>query len=609
MGPRGKGAGGYRRLEVDALGVLGATGMVLVVLGLAQLLPAAAALWLGGPWGALLLGALGTCAAGLLLLPLGRSVRQRAWRRRESLAVATLSWVVGTLGGATPFVVTGACGPVDAWFESVSGLTTTGASVFADVDAMVVDPRAALEGVDGLDGRVRLSGAWLPIAPGRAALIEAVAAALGPDAEVRVRRDPAGRVTGLGPAGPRTTPWAAPLHLWRALCHWLGGAGIVLLVLVLVPWFTGEEALRKSQQAEASFLTERYRGSTRATLRGLLVIYVVATAATIATLVALGVGAWEATLHGFSAIATGGFSPYTASLGTRGAAVQLALAAFMIVGALNFAVMGRSADDILGLVRRERRAAGVFAALAALVRNLVPGLLVPVLRHVEVRSYLVLLLSGAAAIGALLVLQGDPARYGAGWAGVGAAAVDAAFNVVSLSTTTGFFSVDWERWPAACQGLLLALMVIGGCSGSTAGGIKVRRLLLLVLFLRRELVRLPRPSAVLPIKLGGHVVPEEQVREALGYVSIYLLLAVITGVLVAASGTDRVSAGTSAVASLGSIGPGFGLCGPTGSFNPFAPLAKLVLAATMILGRLEIVAPLTVALPSFWLRRGARAAA
>lgn len=588
-----------RWLEVDLPGVLGAAGMTLIVIAAAQLAPTLLAAWLGGPWLALGLGALGTAAAGLLLQPLGRGPRQ--WRRRESLAVASLSWLLASLGAAVPFVVTGACGPVDAVFESASGLTTTGATVFADVDDMRLEPRLRLQAWDWIQRRALLSGAWYEAVPGRGQALGEAAAALGLGSEVRPVRDPAGRLLGLEAAGPRGTPHAAPLHLWRAMTHWLGGAGIVLLVLVLAPWLGQGEALLRSQRAEASFLTERYRGSTRATLKGLLVVYVGATTCLVLILLALGVGAWAAFLHSFATISTGGFSPWTASLGGSTVAVQLVVTVFMVLGALNFAVLGRAMDEQLSAWRHARRQGGRLAGLRAVAGRVVPGLLRAVWRSGETRAYLFLLLGASILCASLLVLEGNE-RY-AGGSGALTAGVDALFTTVSISTTTGFCTADYAVWPPACQATLLLLMLVGGCTGSTAGGIKMRRLLLVLLFLHRELRRLSRPSAVLPIKLGGVVVPEEQVREALGYLGVYMVLVGAVALLVSAGGSDLASSGGASVSALGSIGPGFGLCGPSGSFTTFAPATKLVLAWAMLLGRLEILAPLAVALPTFWLRR------
>lgn len=536
-----------RRLEVDMSGVLGMTGIALVVMGLAQWVPALVALSTRGPAPELFLGGLGTAATGYILAPLRH--RARKWTRREALAIVALSWLAAIAAAAVPYVAVGASGPIDALVESASGLTTTGATVFPDVDHL------------GRDGA-----------------------------------NPASEV----PA------WAPALYMWRALTHWIGGAGIVLMVLVLAPALGDEgDALRRTQRAEANFLTERYRGSTKATLKGLMVVYGGATLVLTLLLVALGLSLWDAVLHAFATISTGGFSNYTSSLGTWGNAVQLVVVVFMLLGALNFAVLGKAMDELLAIKRRRTRHHGKLAGWLALGRAALPVSVGTLWRHGEIRGYLLLLTSVTASLTLVLFLQGDPGRYhDQGPQGLGQAFVDTAFMVTSISTTTGFGAQDYETWPAACQLVLLGLMLVGGCSGSTAGGLKFRRLQLAFHFVRREIRRFPRPRAVIPIKIAGVPVPEAQVREALGYIATYVLLVLGLGIVIALSGVDPASAGAASVSSFGSIGPGFGACGPSGSFQPYAPWVKLLCVLAMLLGRLEIFTPLSVFMPSYWLRRG-----
>jgi trk system potassium uptake protein TrkH len=496
------------RLRVDVLAVLGTTGITLIVMGVAQLLPAfAALLQRGQPALPLFVGAAGTGLAGMLLLPL-RS-RRRNWTRRESLAGVALSWFAAVAAAAVPYVALGTTGLVDALVESASGLTTTGATILPDVDAI-----------------------------------------------------------------------PPPLHLWRALTHWLGGAGIVLIVVVLTPWLGGHEELRQAQRAETSFLTERYEGSTRTTLKGLLFVYVGATVLLTAILVGLGLGLWDALLHSFATISTGGFSTRTASAGAWGPAVQMVLTAFMLLGALNFAVLGRA---ITG---------GGWRAIV---------------RSPEVRLYLVFVLAVSLVMSGLLFTADDPAlaaRYSEqGISGLGQAWVDASFTTAAISTTTGFCTENYAAWPAACQVILLFLMLVGGCSGSTAGGLKFRRLLIVCKDALRQLRLLANPRAEIPLRLGAGVVSDEEVASAHAYLVTYGLLVLLLAACIALTGSDPVSAGAASVSSFGSIGPGFGDCDPTGSFQPYAGSAKLLCVFAMILGRLEVFPVLTVVLPSFWFRR------
>lgn len=533
-----------RRLEIDMAGVLGTTGITLLVIGVAQLLPAAVALGAGAPVLPLLLGALATISVGVALVPLRRQARK--WTRRESLGIVVFSWVGAILASAVPFLVTGAAGPADALFESTSGITTTGATIYSDVDRLLISPSA--EG------------------------------------------SPPGIV--------------AALHLWRALTHWLGGAGVVLVVVMLTPFLDDVEALRRTQRTEASLLTERYRGSTKATMRGLLTVYVGATLFCWVALSALGMTVWDALLHALSTLATGGYSNKTASLGAWGDLVQLTTAAFMVLGSLNFALLGRIVEEVRTEVRRRAQAVGRWrAARQAVV--LAPSLAGRALwRSGEARGYLLLLAGSAALVAAILIgSEHTHARY-AGLGGAWQGTVDAIFYVCSISSTTGYGSVDYNDWPVACQVILLGLMVTGGCAGSTAGGIKLRRAAILAKYIRREVVRYAHPRAVVPIRLGDAVVPEDHVREALGFVATYIVVVLALSFVVALSGEDTVTTAGAALSTVGSVGPGFGEVGPHGSFQGTAPWVKLALCLGMLLGRLEFYPVLAALTPSFWLRRG-----
>jgi trk system potassium uptake protein TrkH len=534
------------RLEVDLSNVLGTSGFVVLVLGLAQLVLVPVALWGGAPVLALGGGSLGAILAGLVLVQLRR--RAQKFTRRESLATVVMSWFAATIVAAVPFVVTGACGVPDALFESASGLTTTGGTVFVDVDHLRTDPG-----------------------------------------------DP-----GSGPA----LALVPALHLWRGLTHWFGGAGIVLIVLVLTPFLADTEALRRTQRAEASLLTERYRGSTKATVRGLLSVYLAATVTQTLLLIPCGMTPWDAMLHSFASIATGGFSTRTASLGHPGwgTAAQLVTVVFMLVGALNFALLGRVWEIGRANVFRDAPRTGWTLAVLRAARDGPLLLARTVWRSGEARGYLLMLAGASVFIAVTLVLSPHGPRYEGGQ-GVVQASVDAAFNAASLSSTTGFVTEDFTRWPTSCQVVLFVLILIGGCTGSTAGGIKFRRVSICVKAALREARRFAHPRAVFLIRVGDDVVSEEQVRESIGFTTTYLGLALVATLVVAVAGKDPLTSGGAAAACLGSVGPGFGECGPAGSFQPFLAWTKLALVFVMLLGRLEVLPLLSVCLPSFWLRR------
>jgi len=519
------------RFQLDLSRVFGVVGLSLSVLGISQLAPLLVALALPERRGValpLLLGALTSLVPGIAIVRATRREHLRPPTRREALAGVALAWLAAVASAATPYVASGGVSVVDALVESASGLTTVGATILPDVDAIPTE-----------------------------------------------------------------------LHLWRALTHWLGGAGIVLVVLVAVPWLTPD--VKATQGAEASFLTERYRGSTKATVQGLMFVYVGATILNTILLVAFGLSPWEALLHAFATISTGGFSTRTASMGAWGPGVQLVTVVFMLIGALSFATLGRAVEDLRRRCEAAREGAGRFGAAAALLSE-GPGAFWRALRSSpEVRGYLVMI--ALVSLGIALALSGGGAAQYEGVGGFAQALVDSLFTVAAISTTTGFCTADYTTWPVVTQVVLLGLMVVGGCSGSTAGGLKFRRLQILAKLVYREARRVANPNAVIPLRVGGEQVPEEQIHEATRYLAVYVLIVFAVAAAVGLTGSDLVSSLAASVSSMGSIGPGFGDCGPSGSFAPYAKVAKLVLILAMILGRLEVWSLLSVFLPSFWLRR------
>ncbi|MGE0713627.1 MAG: TrkH family potassium uptake protein [Planctomycetota bacterium] len=527
------------RFEVDMPAVLGTTGIVLLVMAGAQVVPVLVAATTHEAMLPLALGALLVGVSGAALARL--RPRARVFRGREALAIVLLAWLASTIAGAIPYVASGAAGPLDALFESLSGLTTTGASIFVDVDGLRSD---------------------------------------------------------LSQPAPASPPLA--LHVWRELTHWIGGAGIVLVVFVLTPFLTDKESLRRTQSAEASFMTVRYRGNTRATLRGLLTVYVGLTLLQTLALLWCGVGLLDAMLHSFATVATGGFSTHGASMKTWGAAVQMVTVVFMVFGALNFAVLGRAFEELRQMRRRTRETHGDAVAWMSVIVMAAPVFARAIWRDVECRAYVGLVL-GASAVMVWVLQAWATAPYGQG--GLNRAVQDGLFNVATISTTTGFGTEDFTLWPVVAQALLVALMLVGGCRGSTAGGIKVRRVLILFLAVRREVLRAAHPRGVFPLRLGGELIDEDQVREALVFSVTYVGLLILIAVALTGTGADLVTAGSATASCFASTGPGLGQAGPISNYQVFTPTGKLLLMAAMALGRLELYPILTALRPSFWLRR------
>jgi len=397
--------------------------------------------------------------------------------------------------GAVPYLAYGLFGPVDALFESMSGFSTTGASVLNDFDQ---------------------------------------------------------------PHG---------LMFWRSLTQWYGGVGIVVLfIAVLRP--LGAGAMRLFSAEATGPVPERLTPKIRDTARNLWLIYVGFSLLEVVLLMAFGMNAFEAFCHTFSTMATGGFSPLGASIAAyNNLAFELIIVVFMFV------------------------AGGSFALYFAVIR----GEPVRLFKNPEFRVYAGIMGVSVAAVA--VSLMASKSHFTAGHA-----FREALFQVVSIQTTTGYVTADFDLWNTFAKVLLVLLMFVGGSAGSTGGGFKVARIMVLFESARHELTRQMHPQAVLPLKLGGRVVPESVRLNVLGYFVLYVGIYAVGTLLVAASNVDLVTAATSVAATLNNIGPGLGAVGASMNYAFFDPFAKIVLTALMVIGRLELFAILLPFTAAFWRR-------
>lgn len=416
-------------------------------------------------------------------------------RRVEGLAIVSGTWMVAAHLGAIPYIWTG-LGVIDSLFESMSGLTATGATAFVDF---------------------------------------------------------AGHGRGL--------------FFWRALTHWIGGLGVIALFVAVLPRLA--IGGRQLFFAEASGPTdEKLTPKLRGTALALWKLYAAITALEVAALAAVGMPLFDAVCNAFSTIAAGGFSPHPRSIaGYDSVAVEWIVTVFMFVAGANFALQYRA----------------------------VRGSQISLVRDHEFRAYFGVVVVATAALWLFLVQEGmgaaDALRHGA-------------FQVVSVVTTTGFASVDFAQWSDQAQMVLFLLMFVGGCAGSAAGGPKVVRHVLMAGYTLRELRRTLHPRAVLPVKLGGRVVPEAILRDVLVFMLFYLLVFAIGATTVVGLGADLVTGITAAIACLGNVGPGLGTVGPMASYADLHPVSKIVLALMMWIGRLEVLTVLVLFRFEAW--RGAR---
>jgi trk system potassium uptake protein TrkH len=476
---------------MEAARVVHLIGVILRAFGFTLLAPAAVSLfyrewWDGG----------GFAVSALVTIGLGHAMRAadrtpEELRRADAFGVVAGAWLFTAAAGALPFMWAGVS-PIDALFESMSGLTTTGSTVFADFSR-----------------------------------------------------------------------YGRGIFFWRGLTHWLGGMGVIALFVAVFPRLA--IAGRELFFAEASGPTdEKLTPQIRKTAASLWWVYTGLTIAQVLALVAVGHPLYESVVHAFATLGAGGFSPHPQSImGYGSPAVEWICIVFMFLAGANFAlhyrvVLGRPGD---------------------------------LWRDEEFRAYLGIVLVASALL-AWFLWEATP--------GFGTAIRTALFQVVSIITTTGFASTDFQLWDDRAKFVLLVLMFIGGCAGSAAGGPKVVRQLLIARYTLLELRRTLHPNAVLPVKFGGRVVPDHVMRAVLVFFLFYLLAFAVCASIVSALENDLITGITASIAALGNIGPGFNTVGPMASFAPLTSVSKLVLLLAMWLGRLELMTVLVLLRPEVW---------
>jgi len=439
-----------------------------------------------------------TILAGLLLGCLGRwsfpisSGDFEQMKTKDGLAVVGLTWIVLSGIGALPFWLSGAAHSfTDAYFEVASGLTTTGASIFTDIESL---PRGLL--------------------------------------------------------------------FWRSLTHWLGGMGIVVLFVALLPLLSSNAF--QLYKAEASGLTvDRAVPRLKENAKVLWLIYVFFSALCFVFLYLGGMSVFDALCHTFGAIATGGFSTKNAGMAAFGPYAQWVVTVFMFAGGVNFLLYSRLFQSRpLALFRDEE-----FRFF---------GLLVGVFG------------AGFAAVLWLRHVSEAPVR-------------DAFFQVISILTATGFATRNFDLWPEILRGALLFLMFVGGCAGSTSGGLKVVRFLVALKLSVKSVTKAILPSLIVPVRINGTALPDKTVSATMTYFAafVFMLAAGTMGLLVF-DATDLVTAFSAALSALSSVGPGLGAVGPAANYAWISIPGKWVLIMLMLAGRLELYAILILFLPATW---------
>jgi len=419
---------------------------------------------------------------------------------REAMLLVSMAWIIVSLYSAIPYMLAGTFASyTDAYFESISGYTTTGASVLPNIEA---EPSSIL--------------------------------------------------------------------VWRSLTQWLGGMGIVMFFVAVLPQLGIGAAFMISAEAgpgpEATQLTERIRRSARVVLW----LYVGMSVLELIALLIARLTFFDSLIITFSTMPTGGFAARTLSVGHfDSVAVEGIVTFFMAAAGVNFGLY------YLLLWKR---------SLKAFISNR------------ELRLYITIILAASIIIALDLII--NRARdYG-----IADAFRHSIFQTVSIQTTTGFVTTNYDIWPTLSRGILLILMMIGACAGSTGGAIKVVRVLIVERYVRRQITNAHSPRAVIPIKLAGRPVSERWVMRALGFVALYMLSMIIFSLILSAadSGLDLETSFAAVIANLGNIGPGLGAVGPSLNYALISPFGKVLLSISMLLGRLEFWPVLAITTPAFW---------
>ncbi len=413
---------------------------------------------------------------------------------KDGFVIAALTWVVISLFGAIPFTASGYIPRyIDAVFETVSGFTTTGASILRDVEAL---PKAHL--------------------------------------------------------------------FWRSFTHWIGGMGVLVFVMAIIPHDNGSTmyVLRaESPGPSVSKLVPKIKSSAKI----LYLIYVAMTVIQVIFMLSGGVGLFDALTLSFGTAGTGGFAIKNSSIADYSPYIQNVITVFMILFGIDFSLY------YLIITRRLKSA----------------------LKSDEARAYLLIIFVSAIIISLntnyMFDEFGTSLRYGF-------------FQVASVITTTGYATADFDLWPSLSKTILVLLMFIGACAGSTGGGIKVSRILILLKSARKEIKLTAHPNITHKLTMNGKTIDTQTVRAVCVYLAVFMMLFAVSILIISLDNFDFTTNFTAVATTINNVGPGLSLVGPTRNFADFSDLSKIVLSLDMLIGRLEIFPILMLFSPSTWRR-------
>lgn len=420
-------------------------------------------------------------------------IKNKIMKHKEAISIVTFGWFVVSAFGALPFMFTGALPSfTDAFFETVSGLTTTGASVITDIEIL--------------------------------------------------------------PKG---------LLFWRSFLHWTGGMGILVLTLAIMPTI-GVGAFQIFKAETPGPVADKLVPKMKDTARILYTVYLGITIIQIILLLAGGLDLYDAMVHTFGTVGTGGFSNYNTSVGHyQSQYVYFIIGFFMVASGVNF----------------------------SLYYELYRGRVKSIFSNIEFRVYI-----GIVITATLLIFINILGRYES----IPATLNQAFFQVSSIITTTGYATTDFDLWPDFSKGVLFLLMFVGASAGSTGGSIKVIRLIILFKLVKREVLKILHPRATIPVQINGKMLNTDVISGVTGFFFLYMLLFVGGTLLVSLENVGLVSSASAVAATLGNIGPGLDFVGPTKNYSLFSDATKWLLSFMMLFGRLELFTFIIVMTPTYW---------
>lgn len=477
--------------------VLHIIGALTLCVGLTMLLPLAFSLYYQDAGIMPLLKSFGfTCISGLAMFLIFMDREgNRGLSHREGMAIVALGWVFAGFFGSLPFYFGDVfTNYVDCFFESLSGFTTTGASVMMDIEKN-----------------------------------------------------------------------AKGILFWRSLTHWLGGMGIIVLSLAILP-FLGVGGMQLYKAEVPGPVPDKLKPRIKDTAMVLWKVYLLFSAIEAVLLMLGGMDLFDSLCHTFGTLATGGFSTKNSSVAYfQSAYIDYVITFFMLVAAVNFSLHYQMIKGRPLLLWKDPEFR-FFGVITLVIMAIITVSVYSTTNYESIE---------------------ESFRY-------------TSFQVASIISTTGYATADYEIWPAVAQGLLLFCMFLGGCAGSTSGGMKHLRIMLLLKQAYQEVFRIIHPRSVNRVKLGKTVVKPETMNDILGFFVLWLALFVICGLVVSATGVDVVSSFAASLACIGNIGPGIGSVGPTENYAHIPELGKWALIFCMLLGRLEIYTVIVLCVPEFW---------